>query len=209
MTLTRRGFAALAVGGTASLAGCNVLEGPVTFESSPAAATDSALSATGYTKERSKQPTLSRTFAGKEVKVTNHLREYQKEVDLGAIGSAKVGVFVAFTTPQVKVAGQGPFNPVADWSNKKIVKQLQSRFESLNNVEKVGSKTISTLGTSTKVGKFSATTTYQGTQLDLFIHITKVKHEDDFVLLLGVYPQQKPSEGENIFRLMATVTHPA
>lgn len=209
MKLTRRAVGGLAVGSLAGLAGCSALQGPITFTAKAAVAGDAALSDTGYQQARSKKPTLTRKFASKKVKVTNVLNEYQKEMELSVLGSAKVGIFVAFSTPQVKVAGQGPFNPVGNWSNKELVLKLQSRFENLKNVKKVGSTTMTTLGKEAKVGKFSGTTTYDGKQIDLYLHVTKVKHEDDYVILLGVYPQEKSSEEQNIKKLIKSVTHPA
>lgn len=209
MRLSRRAYGGLSVGTLTGLAGCSFLQGPVAFDAKPARAGSSALSETGYEHVGERTPTISRTFAGKEVRVTNVINEYQKTLDLAGLGQAKVGVFAAFTTPQVKVAGQGPFNPIADWSNREIARRLQSRFGEFRNLREVGSTRISTLGTTTRVSKFGATTTYEGTTIDLFLHLTKVEHNEDIVVLLGIYPQKKPNEEGNVLTLMKSVTHPA
>lgn len=209
MSLTRRAYAGLSVGALAGLAGCSFLQGPIAFDAKPAAAGSAALSETGYEHVDTRKPTVSRTFAGKEVRVTNVLNEYQKTLDVAGLGSAKVGVFAAFTTPQVKVADRGPFNPVADWSNREIAKRLQSRFGSFQDIREVGSTRISVLGTDTRVSKFRTTTTYEGTELDLFLHITKVKHDEDVVVLLGIYPKPKVNEEGNVLSLLRSVSHPA
>lgn len=209
MRLTRRAVGGLAATGLASLAGCSVLNGPVTFDAEAAVAAQGTLDDTGYELEGQNEPTMTRKYAGKEVKVTNVVTEYQKTMEVNLLGNAKLGVFVAFSTPSVKVAGQGPFNPIKNWSNKEIVMKLQSRYDSLNNVKSESSTSVKTLGKSTDVGKFSATTTYNGEQVDLYIHITKVQHEDDFVVLLGMYPQQRSEEEDDIMSLMKSVKHPA
>lgn len=203
MKLTRRAVGSLAVGSLVGLAGCS--KGALTFKADAAVASTSG---TEYEQTGKRKPTLTREFAGKEVKVTNALTEYQKEVDLALTGNAKLGVFTAFSTPEVEVAGQ-TFNPIKGWSNQKIVEQLQSRYDSLNNVKQESEEEVEILGSARTVTKFSATTTYDGEEIPVFLLIAKFNHESDFVVPMGVYPQKKEEEGANIKQLMGQMTHPA
>lgn len=208
MELTRREAGGLALAGLTGLAGCSALQGATTFEAKPAGVPTSTQQETGYEREGRREQEIERKFAGQTVKVTNVITEFQKSVSVGALGEQKLGVFVAFSTPKVEVGGQGPFNPVDDMSNKELVKRLQSRYDSIENVKKVGSSTVEVLGTSTDFGKFSAKTTKDGERLDLYIHVGRVEHEEDFVIPLGVYPQQVEDEEGNIMTMAEAIVHP-
>ncbi|MEF8800977.1 MAG: DUF6517 family protein [Halolamina sp.] len=113
----------LALTGIAGLAGCS---GGSTCFSAEAATTSTA--DTGYERQDQREETITREFAGQEVTVTNVITECDKEIDIPLIGSAKLGVSTAFTSPEVNVAGQ-EFNPIDDGRTEKIVGQLQSRYE--------------------------------------------------------------------------------
>lgn len=204
MKLSRRAVGALAVSGIAGLAGCSG-SGSTTFEAN--AATTST-GETGYEKQDEREQTVTKEFAGQEVNVTNKITEYHKEVEIALVGSAKLGVFTAFTTPEVSVAGQ-EFNPIKDWSTDKIVKQLQNRYESMSNVQKESEESHKILGSSRTVAKFSATMTYNGNDIPVFILIAKFNHGSDFVVPMGVFPQEKEDqEGANIRTLMSNMSHP-
>lgn len=205
MELSRRAVGALTVSGVAGLAGCSG-SGATTFE---AAAAVTATGDTGYERTRQTKPTITQTFAGQEVKVVNALTEYQKTVDLTVIGEAKLGVFTAFTSPQVKVAGQ-TFNPIGEWSTAKLVNELQSRYQSMKNVQKEGEEKLNILGSSRTVVTFSATMTANGQQMDVIMLVAKFEHESDIVVPLGVFPKEKrDQEGPNIRTLMSNMSHPA
>jgi len=74
MELSRRAVGALTVSAVAGLAGCSG-SGATTFEADAAA---TATGDTGYEREDERTPTITREFAGQEVKVTNVITEYQK-----------------------------------------------------------------------------------------------------------------------------------
>jgi len=204
MKLTRRTVGALAVSGIAGLAGCSG-GGATSFEADAATTTTGD---TGYEKQDDREQTITREFAGQEVEVTNKTTEYHKEVDIALTGSAKLGVFTAFTTPEVSVAGQ-EFNPIEDWSTEKIVKQLQNRYEGMSDVQKESEGSHEILGSSRTVSKFSAKMTYDGNEVPVFILIAKFNHGSDFVVPMGVFPQKKEDqEGANVRTLMSNMSHP-
>lgn len=205
MELTRRAVGALAVTGVAGLAGCSG-SGSTTFEADVAA---TATGDTGYEREDRRKPELTRTFAGQEVKVINTITEYQKTVNIALMGEAKLGVFTAFTSPQVEVAGQ-TFNPIGDWSTTKLVKELQSRYESMNDAQKQGEEDHDILGSTRTVSTFSATMTVDGNDVPVIILVAKFEHESDIVVPMGVFPEEKQDqEGDNIRTLMSNMSHPA
>jgi hypothetical protein len=204
MQLTRRAVGAVALSGLAGLAGCSG-SGSTSFEANAATTTTGD---TGYEQQDQREQTVTRKFAGQEVKVTNVITEYHKEVEIALVGSAKLGVFTAFTSPEVKVAGQ-EFNPIKEWSTEKIVRQLQNRYEGMSDVQKEGEGSHEILGSSRTVAKFSATMTYNGNDVPVYILIAKFNHGSDFVVPMGVFPQEKEDqEGANVRTLMSNLSHP-
>jgi hypothetical protein len=189
----------------AGLAGCSG-SGSTTFEADAAV---TATGDTGYEQESQDKPELTRTFAGQEVTVINTITEYQKTVNIALMGEAKLGVFTAFTSPRVEVAGQ-TFNPIGEWSTTKLVNELQSRYESMNDVQKQGEEDHDILGNTRTVSTFSATMTVDGNDVPVIILVAKFEHESDIVVPMGVFPEEKQDqEGANIRTLMANMSHPA
>ena len=178
------------------------------FRSADYAVTDTG--DTGYEQTGQRQPTMTRTFAGQEVNVTNTVTEYRKEMELSFFGgSSDVGVFSAFTTPQVNVAGQS-FNPISDMSNKELAERFQNRFDSMDGLGQESSEEVEILGSARTVTKFSATVTVEGNEVPIFLLLAKFEHESDIVVPMGIFPQERQDEeGPNIRRLMANMSHPA
>lgn len=205
MELTRRAVGALAVTGVAGLAGCSG-SGATSFEAE-AAVTDPG--DTGYEETRQDDQKITREFAGQEVTVTNKITEYQKEVSMPVMGDQKLGVFTAFTSPQVKVAGQ-TFNPIGEWSTTKLVNELQSRYDSMKDVQKEGDEDHDILDDTRTLSTFSATMTVNGNDVPVIILVAKFENESDIVVPMGVFPEEKQDqEGENIRTLMSNLRHPA
>lgn len=204
MELTRRAVGALTVAGVAGLAGCS---GATSF-SAEYAETDPG--ETGYEQTDQRESTITRTFAGQDVEVTNTVTEYQKEVELGILGgSANVGVFAAFTSPRAEIAGR-TFNPISNWGNERIVDELQSRFDNMSDIQEESTEEVEMLGSARTVTKFSATTTYESEEIPVFLLMATFDHESDVVIPLGVFPQErKDEEGANVRQLMGALTHPA
>lgn len=183
---------------------------PAEFSASKATVSDAALSETGYDEEAVNEQSINRSFevGGQErqVEVTNWAGQYRRSASVGPIDVQDLAVFTVYSTPQVEVLGQ-TFNPVGRLSNEELVMQVQSRYDGLNDVRQVGSRNVTMLGTETKVSKFSATTTVNGMQIDVYVHITKVKHDGDYVLALAVYPQKLDGEQDRVDVLIQGVEH--
>jgi hypothetical protein len=76
-------------------------------------------------------------------------------------------------------------------------------------VERVSSRQITVLGKETTVTKYAAKTTVQGREVDVYVHVTKLQHESDFIVALGIYPRQLDGEQSNILEMMRAIEHPA
>ena len=213
MNKQRRTVAALALAALLLTSGCiGFLVGsePAEFSASKATASDAALSETGYEEQSVKDATVNESFSvgGQErrVKVTNWAAQYRRSASIGPLAEQDLAVFAVFSTPKVDVLGQ-TFNPVGRLSNEELVKQVQSRYSSLNDIRRVGSSNVTMLGTETEVPKFAATTTVNGMQVDVYVHLVKVEHEGDYVVALAVYPQKLDGEDERVFTLIESVQH--
>lgn len=193
-------------------AGCTgVLTGPVTFSASEATVSDAALEETGYEHNRTEKMEVSRTFSAagqsKDAEVTNWISEYHQKVGLPGVGEKKVAVFATFASPQVEVLEKS-FNPLKKYDDRQLAEQFTTQLDSVNDVRKVSSRNQTMLGKSTAVTKFEASvTTTVGIEFDAYIHVTKVKHDDDFVVALAVYPQQLSGQSDKVGRLLRGVEH--
>ena len=204
MELTRRAVGALTVAGVAGLAGCS---GSTNF-SADFAVTD--VGDTGYEQTGQREPTMTRTVAGQEVNITNTVTEYRKEIELSFFGgSSDVGVFAAFTSPQVEVAGQS-LNPISNISTEELIQRFQNRFDSMNDVSRESEEEVDILGSARTVTKFSATVSVDGNDVPVFVLIANFNHESDAVVPMGIFPQERQDEeGPNVRQLMANLSHPA
>lgn len=192
-------------------AGCSFLEDPVTFEASQSVVSEDARQATGYEEVRVVDQTVTRSFGSgnlsKEVRVVNKLAEYKRQVSLGPL-SGELARFSVFTSPEVEVGGQ-QFNPVADMSNAELAMLVQEEYGTVSNVRVDENRTVSLVGSQTTVSRFTAEAqTTGGQSVDVYLHIGQVAHEDDFVVVIAVYPQQL-DEQDSVDQLIRGVDHQA
>lgn len=200
-------FAALVV-----TSGClGILGGPVEFSASEATVGEAALEETGYEEERVESSEVTRTYSGlgqtKNVTVTNQIAMYDRSIDVPVVGEQRAAVFSAFASPEVSVLGQ-TFNPIGDYSNRELAGLAQEQYSSLSIGEEVGTRTMTVLDESTEVSKFDGTATLEGGQsVDVYVHVTKVKHDGDFVVSVAIHPQQLDGEEENVDALLRGLEH--
>ena len=214
MVSNRRLVAAVAVALLLATSGCiGFLTGsePLEFSAEPAAVSGSAAENAGYEYNSTRDLAVNRSFeaGGQERRVvaTNYIADYTKRMDLGPLGEAEVGVFNVVTTPAVEVAGQ-TLNPIGSYSDARLVEFVQQQYSGLGDIEQVDSRNITVQGTETTVTKFSATASIEGQEIDVFVHITKYRDGDDFVVAVGVYPQQLADQEEsNILSMMRAIDH--
>jgi hypothetical protein len=209
----RKGILTLLVGLLVVSSGCvGLLTGEtVEFESSPASVSDSALEETGYEQSIADEQTIERTVdvAGQErtIRVTNHVRQYQRGIDLGPVGEVNAGSFIVFSTPSASVAGQ-TLNPAASWSNERLVEEVASRNDQISDVEFQRNRSVDALGESREVAVFSGTTTIEGQEVDVLIHLTSFEHEGDVVVAVAVYPERiDDRESPRVDTLLGGLSH--
>ncbi|MFB6105291.1 MAG: DUF6517 family protein [Halobacteriaceae archaeon] len=194
-------------------AGCGFILGsePASFTASPATVSQQALDASGYEEVSVTPKTVSRNFSAagqtRTVKVTNQLAQYERQIDLGPLGSRRAGVFVAFTSPSVSVLGQS-FNPIADMSTQDLVTRFESQYEGLTVGSQVGSRSLSILGESRTVDKYAGTARLGGKEIDVYIEITEVfNHGSDHVVAVAIYPQQSSGSPDRVATLFEGLQH--
>lgn len=214
MISNRRGLAAVAVALLLVTSGCiGFITGdePLTFSADPAAVESTAAQDAGYELNGTRPLEVNETFevAGEERQVvaTNYLTDYQKSMELGPLGETEVGQFTVVSTPAVEIAGQ-TLNPIGSYSNAQLVEFVQQQYSGLGDIEQVGEQNITVQGTETTVTKFAATATLQGQEVDVYLHVTKYRDGEDFVVAIGVYPQRLDGEEENVLSMMRSIEHP-
>ncbi|MFC6874449.1 DUF6517 family protein [Halobellus marinus] len=215
MPSNRRVLAAVAIALLLTTSGCiGFLTGdePLRISAEPATVADGTVAETGYELNDTRTVEVDRSFevAGQERRViaSNQITDYKKSMELQPLGEVDLGVFTVVSTPAVEVAGQ-TLNPIGSYSNARLVELVQEQYSGLSDIEQVSEQNITAQGTETTVTKFAATATFEGQEIDVFVHVTKYRDGDDFILAIGVYPQQLDGEEENILSMMRALEHPA
>jgi hypothetical protein len=211
--LNRRLLMAAGASTLGALAGCSqFINEATTFEASKGTIPQSALDETGYEEQRVKTHKIERTFEvegqSQTVEVVNWQAEYDKSIDFSG-QTARAAVFTVLSTPQVKLFDK-VFNPVKKMSTEELAKMVQKRYDGANNVQSVGSETMTILGSEVSVSKFTADAKLQnlGQSVEVVLRIGKVKHDGDFVLPIAVYPKLLESaEASNAETLLKETEH--
>ena len=211
--MRRREVLATGIALTVASSGClGILTGSeaLTREASPATVAQATLSETDYELKDSSEQRIERTVtvAGQErdVVAVNQVEQYHKALSVPVLGEVEAGVFAAVSTPAFDIAGQ-TMSPVKRMSNEELAKLMQQQYSDFSIGSKVGEQSVSTLGKSVPVGKFEAQASLQGESVDVYLHVGKVKHGSDFVIVVGVYPRQFDGEEENIVALIRGLEH--
>lgn len=170
----------------------------------------SVLESTGYEHVRTETRTENRTFevAGqsREANVTSHFAEYQRVIDLGPVGEFPAAVFTVLATPQVNVLGRTR-NPVGDMGSVELVGAFQSEYEGVTVGRQVGTANATLLGSETTVAKLEGAAAIGPADVDVYIHVARVRHEGDFVVAFAVYPQSSSDEESAVLTLLRGVEH--
>lgn len=184
--------------------------GPITVSAEPAGTSQAVATDAGYERNGTTSVWVNRTLSvgdvSQEVAVENRVTRYEKALELGPL-SAKLGVFAVVSSPAVEVGGES-LNPVGDFSNDRLVRLAGGRYGGLGDVERLDSRTVRTLGTDTNVTRYAAVATVAGQEVDVYVHVTSVRHEGDYVIAIGVYPQLLEGEGENVLAMIRALEHP-
>lgn len=210
-----RSLATVALVVLLAAAGCvGVLTGEeaLAFEAQPATVSAAAQADSGYEEvRRTSQPTTREfTVAGqtREVEVTNRQVEYARSVTVESLGSGDLARFVVVATPAVEVLGR-TFNPVGDLSNRQLAEQLQDDYEGLGELRPAGERSVPVLGADATVSTYTADATVgdSGAAVELTVHVTRVRHDADFVVVVAVHPTLLDGEADRVDRLLGGLQH--
>ncbi|MDJ1432334.1 DUF6517 family protein [Halostagnicola sp. A-GB9-2] len=197
--------------GISSVAGCLGTIGMDEHEASPASVDESAREETGYEQSAVVEDTLEESvdlvITSEEVSVTNYVTEHEKSVSVGPLTLDDGGVFLVVSTPQVSILGQ-QFNPVEDMSAGEFVAEIEDNYDGMENVTPQGEETVTILDQETTQTRFTADATYDGSSVEVSIHISEaVETDDDLLVTVGVYPNELRDEEEpNVISLMESVS---
>lgn len=197
MTSRREVIGIVASAGIASLAGCANLitgDGPIKAEADQLIVEQATVEETDYELAQAKSPPFEKTvsIAGNErqIVLTNEVVGYEN-----AVGAARKlgGVFTLLSTPAIDIANKS-VNPLMQLSNKELAKQVASQRSgdggSIENIEVESEYEATVDGNTTTVTKFSATTTVEGKDVPLYMHLTKTPVGDNYAVVGAVYPQR-------------------
>lgn len=211
MTRRRAFIASTGTALTAALAGCGFILGtePAEFEASASTVGDSVLEETGYEfVEESESEVEREVSAGDQTRTiiaTNVQAKYEKSVGLEQLGEVPAAKFTSLTTPQAEILGE-TFNPVEELSATDLAERGLDQYEGFDDAEKQSEGEVEINGETTTQSKFSAEATFDGSPLDIFLHVSEaVELDDDFVVTFGTYPQVTPAEEENVLAMMEAV----
>lgn len=215
---SRRRFLATvaAAAGTVGTAGClDTLLGGETpsFSASPATVAEATLERTGYEHRGTTVDERRKEFgagpASQTVRVRNYRSQYVRSVEIPGVVSAPAALFVAFTSPKVRVLG-GTFNPLDDLSTLEILERAIAGSPAYSFVSLDGAQatfTVDVLGKPREFTSYEGRAELLGVGLDITIRIGKLRHDGDFVVLVGVYPERLFWEGSRVRRLARGVQH--
>lgn len=215
MTSTRRTVAVVAVATLLIGSGClGLLSGDQSFEATPATTDNATADEYGYEFQGTQKQEVTRQFSAagetRNVTAVNYITTYERTLPLGTT-DAKAGVFALISTPQVEVLGE-TFNPVGDMSNAELVDLVQDNYESLsvdNGTETTREAEL--LGQTTDVSRFEGAASIAGQDVDVYVHVTRVRHEGDFVVAVAIYPQDLPSalgdQETAVFEMLTAAQH--
>ena len=204
-------IAGLGIGGLASLSGCLGLIGMDEHESTPAGVDGDVRSNTGYeltnVDEIVVEEAVGTDAYSETIVVRNHLTELEKSVDMGVLGEQRGAVFSVLSTPQVGLFGQ-QFNPVEDMDAAELVELIASNYDGIENVTFEEEEAVTILGQATMRSRFTADAEFDGTSVDVDLHVSEaVETDEDLVVTVGVYPQDlRSQEEDNVVALMEGVT---
>ena len=208
----RRTAVAVALAALIATSGClGILGGDgLSFSASQATVSDDALQETGYEEVSVNESEVTREFSAggqsRNVTVTNWVAMYERTVDVPVLGEQRAAVFGAFASSEVSVAGQS-FNPIDDYSERDLAALAQQQYDGLSIGQTADTREMTVLNKSTTVTKFEGTADISGQSIDVYVHVTKVKHDGDYVVAVAVYPQDLDGEQERVDALLDGLEH--
>lgn len=199
-----------------ALSGClGFVTGEDAYEvqSEPGRVSPSTADETDYELQEVAEEVIEEQFevAGQErsVEATNYVATYERTVEFGPLGEAALAVFAVLSTPAVEIAGQ-TLNPVAEYDNERLVQLIASNYESLEIRGEAETLTYAPFETEYEATKFDAVAQFEGQEVEVFVQVGSVRHEEDFLVPIAVYPQDRAENEEPVVTdLTENLEHPA
>lgn len=176
------------------LAGCSGMflgDDPLEFTATPANVSEAGLADSGYELAERSERRFNESFelAGerRRVVVTSHVATYEKSVDGAPLSSA-----VVVSTPRA-AAFDRTLNPLAHANRTRLVRRALTDARAVEELRKVGTRSVSTLGQPADVTKYEAVTG-NDSEADAVVHLLRVEDGDDLVFAAVVYPEDVDGE---------------
>ncbi|SFB75952.1 hypothetical protein SAMN05444422_101796 [Halobiforma haloterrestris] len=195
------------IGCLAALSGCLAAIGMDEHASSPAGVAADTRAETGYERTGVERLVVEEEVGpdavSETVTVHNYLTELEKAVEVGPLVDQRAAVFTVLSTPQISLAGR-QFNPVEEMSAAELVDLLESNYDDISDITFESEESVTVLGQSTTASRFTADAEFEGTDLEVDLHITEaVRTDDDLIVTIGVYPRELRSREEEHVRTLA------
>lgn len=194
------------------LGGCTDLltEEEVRFEAERAIVSEAALSDSEYEESGQKEDSIERDFdeVDRTVVVVNKMSEYARSVDIGLGLGGELARFTALSTPKIDIVPGRSENPIGDMNNDELAEMLQEEYDDIENIQRIDARQGTLLGEDVEITRYEAEAQTDGESIEVEMHIAQGENEDDFLVALGVHPQEIDDQ-EEIDRLIDGIEHPA
>lgn len=204
--------ATASIGATAGCLGFVAGDGPLEFESERAAPSDATLEETGFDAESIEEESVEEVIdvvVERELHATFWVSTYTKEADLPGT-DVDTAVFTAVSIPGMEVLGSQQ-NPIADMDNEELFEEfrddVRTEHGDVSDVTRRSTDELAILGDDREVDVFEAVAERHGETYDVLMEVTSFEHEDDILVLVGIYPADV-TDDPPIDDLMASVDHP-
>ena len=207
--MDRRSLAILGVIALVTLSGCALLTGDtLEFSATKATVSDAATDEAGYEEVSVEPRTINQSFTvadqERDVRVTNWVATYERDLMVGTTPAP--GTVAVLSTPEISIAGQ-TLNPIGSMSDRDLVDRLLEEEAGVSDVNRVGTRTETVLGTETEVVTFEGTIEYEGQQVDVTIHLTRVNHGGDYVVAVALHPAVMNPEQAGVETMLSGIEH--
>jgi hypothetical protein len=189
-------------------AGCSgLLGGDQSFEAANISVSEEALSQTGYESTEVREYTVSEDAVNDtDVNITSRLAGYEK-----GYGNLS-GYVVALATPKSEIAGVD-VNLLGELNKQRLVAEALSRSGEADveveeaDLETVGTTQVTILDTDANVTTYEATVARSGQEADVLIHATRIEHDDDYVIAVGIQPASADDGEGDIIAMFEGIEH--
>lgn len=207
--MDRRALAVLGLVTLVTLSGCALLTGDtLEFSATKATVSDSATAEAGYEEVSVEPRTINQSFTvadqERDVRVTNWVATYERDLVVGTTPAP--GTVAVLSTPEISIAGQ-TLNPIGSMSDRELLDRLLEEEGGISDVTHDGTRTATVLGTETEVEMYQGTVEYEGQQVDVTIHLTRVNHGGDYVVALGLHPAAMNADQAGIDTMLTGIEH--